>query len=93
MYDRSGSVCTSRLLSEIKDHVAERTWGRIRRLHVEDRDHYVIVRGHTTTYYAKQLAIEAALEIARYSARPEIVFEIQVMGQSQPRTATHPPAS
>ena len=40
--------------------VRERTWGRIRHLHVELRGDLVVVRGGAPTFHVKQLAVEAA---------------------------------
>jgi hypothetical protein len=41
---------------ELENHVQARTGRRIRNLRVELHSEGVILRGHTTTYYVKQLA-------------------------------------
>ena len=46
----------------IERQILQKTWGRVSRLQVNVLDHRVVVHGRTATYYAKQLALEAALE-------------------------------
>jgi hypothetical protein len=44
--------------------VQSRTGGRIRGLNVEVIDRDVVISGRTSTYYVKQLATHAALDLA-----------------------------
>jgi len=44
--------------------VQSRTGGRIQDLHVEVIDRDVVISGRTSTYYVKQLATHAALDLA-----------------------------
>jgi hypothetical protein len=43
--------------------IAQRTWGRLRQVHVEVDRQRVIVRGSAPTYYLKQLALVAVQEV------------------------------
>jgi hypothetical protein len=58
---RSGA--TESLESQITRLVQSRTGGRIRGLSVVVIDRDVIISGRTTTYYLKQLATHAALDL------------------------------
>jgi len=46
----------SQLQYELENHVQARTGRRIRNLRIELHSDGVILRGHTSTYYVKQLA-------------------------------------
>lgn len=48
----------------VEREVRNRTSGRIRALQVRVIDGQVIIRGRTSTYYAKQLVTHAALDMA-----------------------------
>lgn len=50
------------LVARIERIVRCRTGGRIRDLHVDVSDDYVVISGIATTYYAKQLVTHAALD-------------------------------
>jgi osmotically-inducible protein OsmY len=52
----------------IERRIRQRTSGRVGSLQVEVRDGDVIVRGCTTSFYVKQLAIHACLEVLGDSA-------------------------
>lgn len=66
----------------IERRIAERTWGRIRDLRVEVTAERIVVRGWTSTYYVKQLAIQALLEETRTTMSfPVIDMEIVVDGE------------
>ena len=51
------------LVRSIEQRVLFRTHGRVHRLIVELCDQLVVLHGNTKTYYAKQLAQHAALEL------------------------------
>ncbi len=57
--------------------IQERTHRRVGDLHVEARDGRVVVRGRTRTYYLKQLAQVAALEVL--GAGRTLINEIHVL--------------
>ena len=46
----------------VENIVRRRTGGSIRQLKVEVTEGAIVLAGHTTTYYAKQLATHAVLE-------------------------------
>ena len=64
------------LCTEVEQQIQERTHRRVGDLHVETRDGRVVVRGQTRTYYLKQLAQVAALEVL--GAGRTLVNDIQV---------------
>jgi hypothetical protein len=66
---------------EIEQRINQRTAGNIRRLRVELGDGHILVRGCTTAYYYKQLAMAAVREL--FSSLP-IDLEIVVLGLSEP---------
>jgi hypothetical protein len=68
----------------VRCRIAQRTWGRLRQLHVEvDADH-VIVRGTSPTYYLKQLALSAIQEMLPGTA---VNLEIEVATSALPWSA------
>lgn len=69
----------------IERHIDERTWGRVHRLEVAVDDERVCVRGWTTSYYTKQLAIQAVLDIlgAKSSCRVDLDIEVGSGDSSQ----------
>ena len=54
----------NRIEELVEREVRIRTSGRIRQLEVRVVDGQVVIRGRTSTYYAKQLVTHAALETA-----------------------------
>jgi hypothetical protein len=52
------------LAGRIERQIERRVRGRIHELHVACGDGLVILQGHCRTYHAKQLAQEAALDLA-----------------------------
>jgi hypothetical protein len=63
------------LAATIGRHIAERTWGRVRRLQVEVNEKGVVVRGCAPTYYVKQLALHAVREVLE-AARMDVEIEV-----------------
>jgi hypothetical protein len=51
------------LEEDLERRIVQRTWGRIYRLQVERKGDQVIVRGHSPSYYVKQLALLAVQEM------------------------------
>jgi len=67
----------------IERHIARRTWGRLRQLAIEVSGDRVTVRGCAPSYYVKQLAIQACLEVAD-TARPRLDVDITVTAEVAP---------
>jgi hypothetical protein len=65
------------LRQTIERQIAQRTWGRIHRLALEDRENRLIVHGYTCSYYVKQLAIQAILDVVGAEAK-EVQVDIEV---------------
>ena len=57
-------VSPREIADTVERYVRLRTGGTIRSLHVEVSEGEVILSGHTSTYYNKQLATHAALDAA-----------------------------
>jgi hypothetical protein len=48
-------------LDELEAHVQSRVGGQVRHFHLDWSDGGIILRGHSQTYYAKQLAQQAVM--------------------------------
>jgi osmotically-inducible protein OsmY len=62
-------------LTELEEHVRCRLSGRVRDIQLTVRDGGLVLRGHAHSYYAKQLAQQVVMEVARV---PILVNEIEV---------------
>jgi hypothetical protein len=51
------------LEQRLERQILQRTWGRIHQLRVEARPDRAVIHGYTSSYYAKQLAIQAVREV------------------------------
>jgi hypothetical protein len=71
------------LQGDLERRIQQRTFGRIHRLEVGVVPGRVSVRGYATSYYVKQLAIQAVLEGLGCDEFPEVLLEIEV-GPAQP---------
>lgn len=56
--------------ASVERRIRQRTSGRVQRLPVAVSDGHLLVQGETTTYYVKQLALEAAREASKQSNMP-----------------------
>jgi osmotically-inducible protein OsmY len=63
------------VIDQLETHVQSQLNGRIRDFRVQVRERGLILRGQTRTYYAKQLAQQAVMQI---SAWPILANEIEV---------------
>jgi 3-oxoacyl-[acyl-carrier-protein] synthase III len=68
--------------------INQRTGGRIHRLQVELKDSQLVVRGRTTSYYVKQLALQAALDALDSTNVNSVELDIYV-GDGRPNRRTH----
>ncbi len=75
----------------VERRVAERTWGRIHRLNVRVTADRLHVQGVTSSYYCKQLAIQAVMEALGDDTVLLPVLEIDV-SPAPPRARALPPA-
>jgi hypothetical protein len=67
----------------VERQIRNRTWGRIRRLHVEWKGNRVVVQGSAPTYYVKQLALQAVRELDR-----EVPVDLDIeVGENEFRVA------
>lgn len=61
--DSRASIDRPSLADQVADQVRRSTHGRIRNLTVEEQGGRVVVAGEVQTWYAKQLALQGALEL------------------------------
>ncbi len=74
--DRHGiDTLSTERLAELEEHVRCRLGGRVRDLQLTACDRGLVLQGHAHTYYAKQLAQQAVMEVARV---PILANEIEV---------------
>lgn len=70
-------------LSEVlQDRIQWRTGGRIRQLCVVAQTDRVVVQGMTSSYYLKQLALAAVLDVIGSTATLPVTLEIRVSGHA-----------
>jgi hypothetical protein len=62
----------------IRNRIVERTGGRVRALEVDHIEDRVVVHGCTASYYLKQLALEAVLEVVGHAGAGGVEFDIRV---------------
>jgi hypothetical protein len=60
---------TRELLARIEEHIRRRVTGRVQGLQLEVRERGLVLRGRALTYYAKQLAQQAVMEITELPIR------------------------
>jgi 23S rRNA G2069 N7-methylase RlmK/C1962 C5-methylase RlmI len=68
---------THETLHELEEQIQRRLRGRVRDFQLILRDDGLVLRGHTCTYYAKQLAQHAVMEATDLPIRAN---EIKVVG-------------
>ena len=64
----------------VERQITARTWGRIRQLSVQAAPARLLVKGRTHSYYAKQLAILAILELLGEQGTVACQVDIEVAG-------------
>ena len=74
------------LVQALERHVAQRTGGRVHRLRAEVTDTRASVHGRARSYYVKQLAIQACLEVLGADAPVRLDVAIEV-GSGEPLPA------
>jgi len=75
---QNGQVQPLQLDELIRARISQNTGGRIRALEVELIEDRVVIRGVTTSYYLKQLALQAVLEAVGGPGTMHIDFLVQV---------------
>jgi hypothetical protein len=78
------------LEQSLERRIMERTWRRVRQLRVEVNGRRVVINGRTPSYYAKQLAIAAVLEVLDEAGAPAAV-EVRIDVSASPGRG-HPSA-
>ena len=77
-------TCQGQLERAVEEQIVQRTWGRIHALRVERIGERLIIHGRTSSYYVKQLALLAALEVLGSRETATLDLDIQV-GQPHSR--------
>ena len=62
----------------VERQIVQRTWGRIHQLQVELSGERLIVHGRAGSYYAKQLALEAALDSLGSTDATAVELDIEI---------------
>jgi hypothetical protein len=62
-------------IDQLENHVQNRLTGRVREFRVQVRDRGLVLRGHSRTYYAKQLA---QVVVMQSTTVPILANEIEV---------------
>lgn len=65
-------------LDSIERRIHKKTWGRIDQLQVADTGNGIIVRGLASSFYDKQLAIQAVLEWFGGKSTTDLSLDIAV---------------
>ncbi len=80
MLAQKNQLANAELLWNLERQIVQRTLGRVRDLQLETKDNRVVVRGFTPSYFMKQLAIQAALEVLDLEQTPrELDIQLDVM--------------
>jgi hypothetical protein len=66
------------LNEKVKERIAQRTGRRVRALEVKAVPNRVVISGWVSSYYLKQLALEAVLDVIRAVGVSGLEFNIQV---------------
>ncbi|HXG12827.1 MAG TPA: hypothetical protein VNK04_23925 [Gemmataceae bacterium] len=81
--ETGGSSAVADLSWTVERQITQRTGGRIHQLAVEVLADRVVIRGRVSSYYLKQLAIQAGLEALAAVGSPRLEVDIEV-GTSYP---------
>ena len=68
---------------DITRQIAQRTSGRVHQLQVKVTEDRVVLYGYTASYYVKQLALQAVLDVLSSMNSTSVALEIQI-GVSDP---------
>jgi len=72
----------AKLTEILQDRIQWRTGGRIRQLCVVTGNDRVVIQGMTSSFYLKQLALAAILEVIGSTAAFRVTLDIHVNGSS-----------
>jgi hypothetical protein len=81
MFARKNQPAHTELLWNVEKQISQRTLGQVHNLQIEARDNRVVVRGCTPSYFVKQLAIHAALEVLEKQAPLELDMQLRVLSR------------
>jgi|GEM_PF-5143866 len=82
MFARKNQLAHAELLWNVEKQISQRTLGQVHNLQIEARDNRVVVRGCTPSYFVKQLAIHAAMEVLERKQAPlELDMQLRVLSR------------
>jgi hypothetical protein len=81
-------VGTAEWRDSIAKRIHSRTWGRIDRLQVESTANRIVIHGAAQSYYDKQLAIQAVLDLLGGATEMEFSLDIWVYDNRQQHAIT-----
>ena len=67
------------LLWALEREIVRRTLGRVRSLQVERQDNRIIIRGFTSSYFIKQMSIQAALDVLGDAIGRKLELDVQLV--------------
>lgn len=84
LLEKTGRDDDGILERSVERRIVQHTWGRIHRLHVELSGDRLIVHGSAGSYYAKQLALEAALDSLGSTNATAVELDIEIGADTSP---------
>ena len=79
--------CNPDVEQRITRHIQMRTGGRLRQLQFEEKENRLLIHGVASSYYIKQLALAAIVDVMGPATSAEVVVNIEVSKPS-PRWGT-----
>jgi hypothetical protein len=80
----------SDMLDNVQRQILKRTWGRVSQLQVERATDRIVIHGLTTSFYVKQLVLQAALEALDNMPGMPVALDIKVDVQQKRAPAALP---
>lgn len=78
------------VLDNLERQIRKRTWGRVSQLQVERATDRIVIHGIATSFYAKQLVLQAALESLDSVPGTPVALDIKVAVQPKRPPAPQP---
>ena len=81
--DASTPLDGKHLQEAIERHIAQLCGTLVQNLHVDALPDRVVIRGHTRSYYLKQLALRSALHVCRLNNAFPVELQVEVDSDSR----------
>jgi hypothetical protein len=79
MFSEISEQAGEELLWALEREIVQRTLGRVRSLQVERKDNRIIIRGFTSSYFIKQMTIQAALDVLGDAIGRKLELDVQLV--------------